>query len=117
MALVIQKDSKSGMVYWDGQSWTSDKSKAKSYKDRDDIMEQEKAKLKEIDYGWRFFLFEEFAPDYNNGLACAIARDQTEAKELIQAEYNKVRNGEPEWGKISEWPLDKSMAAFVLGGG
>jgi hypothetical protein len=119
MSLVLKRISGGLKQFWDGTTWNPDKDKAKTYENRDDLLQVESAHLDELEYGkWQVFLFEDFCSDFYDGMAFAIARDENEAKELIIEQFSKHHSKEPyEWGKMSVWPVDTKMAAFVCGGG
>jgi hypothetical protein len=59
------------------------------------------------------YVWTEFAPDYTDGLAFAIAEDETQARSLVQ------RTGlDPhDWGILQVLPLDAPAAFAVSGGG
>jgi hypothetical protein len=60
------------------------------------------------------YVWTAFAPDYNNGLAFAIA----ETVEQAQALVIEVRGYEPcDWGPVQVFDLDKPIAFAVSGGG
>lgn len=62
----------------------------------------------------RLFVFSGFAPDYTDGLAFAIARDETEARGLIAESYGS----EPyTWGDLTVHPVSEPIAFAVCGGG
>jgi hypothetical protein len=62
----------------------------------------------------KLFIFTEFCPDYTDGLAFAIAKDEVEAKKLIL----KDRGIEVyEWGSLEIVSLNKKIARCVSGGG
>lgn len=61
----------------------------------------------------KLFVWNGFCPDYTNGLAVAIAHDETEAKKLII----KNHYDPPEWGNLSIHSLNKKFAVCVSGGG
>ena len=61
----------------------------------------------------RLFIWTEFCPDWTNGLAFAIAKDETEARNLIE----KERGAEVWcWGNLEIKPLSKRIARSVNGG-
>lgn len=62
----------------------------------------------------KLFVWTDFSPDYTGGLAVAIAKDETEARKLIEA-----RRGYPvyTWGDLAVYRLDQRMSASVSGGG
>jgi hypothetical protein len=60
------------------------------------------------------FIWTRFCPDYTNGLAFAIATDETEARKLITKRYGI----EPyQWGDLEIRTLNKRVARCVSGGG
>ena len=62
----------------------------------------------------QLYVWKGFAPDYTDGLAFAIAKDEVEAREIIVRElsdYSVVV-----WGELSIHPLNKSFGKAVLGG-
>lgn len=62
----------------------------------------------------RLFVWEGFSPDYTDGLAFAIARDEVEARKLVAAAYG----GDPHyWGELAIKPLTRKTAFAVCGGG
>lgn len=62
----------------------------------------------------KLFIWTGFSPDYTSGLAFAIARDELEARRLIEKERGyAVRN----WGKLEVRRLDQRCARSVDGGG
>lgn len=62
----------------------------------------------------RLFVWTGFCPDYNNGLAFAIA----ENIEKAQQEVIKAKGYEPyDWGTVQELSVDESVAFCVSGGG
>ena len=62
----------------------------------------------------RLFVWTGFCPDYTSGLAFAIAKDETDARKLIE----KERGHEPDsWGALKIFPLTKRIARSVAGGG
>jgi hypothetical protein len=62
----------------------------------------------------RLFIWTGFCPDYTSGLAFAIAKDESEARKLIEKQ-----RGYPvyEWGYLEIKPLSKKVARSVCGGG
>lgn len=62
----------------------------------------------------KLFVWNGFSPDYTDGLAFAIARNETEAKKLIEKDlFCHVF----EWGTLTIKPLNKKTAFSVCGGG
>ncbi len=62
----------------------------------------------------RLFVWTGFCPDYTSGLAFAIAKDETDARKLIEKErgYDVYT-----WGDLTIYPLTKRIARSVSGGG
>jgi len=62
----------------------------------------------------KLFVWTKFCPDYTYGLAFAIAKDETEARELIkkEMEYDPY-----DWGTLKILPLNEKCAYAVSGGG
>ena len=62
----------------------------------------------------RLFVWTDFSPDYTSGLAFAIAKNEAEARKLIE----KKRGYEVyTWGDLKIYPLTKRIARSVSGGG
>jgi len=62
----------------------------------------------------RLFVWTDFSPDYTSGLAFAIAKDETDARKLIEKERGyKVYA----WGDLTIYSLTKRIARCVSGGG
>jgi len=62
----------------------------------------------------KLFIWEEFSPDYTSGLAVAIARDEVEARKLIE-DYRG--DDVYTWGDLTIHRLDRKIARCVSGGG
>jgi len=62
----------------------------------------------------RIFIWSGFCPDYANGLAFAIAKDETEARKLIEKEKGYEVD---EWGSLEIRPVSYRVARCVSGGG
>lgn len=62
----------------------------------------------------KLFVFEGFSPDYTDGLAFALARNEEHAKELIEKAYG-CRVGT--WGTLVTFSAKKPVARAILGGG
>lgn len=62
----------------------------------------------------RLFIWTEFSRDYTAGLAFAIAKDETEARQLIEKQ-----RGYPvyDWGTLEVRRIDRRVARSVSGGG
>ncbi|KKU98267.1 MAG: hypothetical protein UY28_C0004G0005 [Candidatus Amesbacteria bacterium GW2011_GWB1_48_13] len=62
----------------------------------------------------KLFVWTEFSPDYTSGLAFAIAKDEPEARKLVEA----FRGYEVfEWGNLVIYPINHKIARCVSGGG
>lgn len=62
----------------------------------------------------KLFVWEGFCPDYTDGLAFAIAKDEADARAQIEnVNVHKVY----EWGTLTVYPLSKRVAKCVSGGG
>ncbi len=62
----------------------------------------------------KLFIWTCFCPDWRDGLAFAIAQDETEARKLVI----KQRGYEPyDWGELEIRRLDQRVARSVTGGG
>ena len=62
----------------------------------------------------KLFVWEGFSPDWTDGLAFAIAHDESEARMLVEGAYGfEVRI----WGKLSVLPMSNPVAFCVSGGG
>ena len=62
----------------------------------------------------RLFVWEEFCPDYTEGIAFAIAENVEQAKWLVREHHQR----EPfYWGEMQEYDLTKPVAFAVKGGG
>jgi hypothetical protein len=62
----------------------------------------------------KLYVWTGFCPDYTNGLAVALASDETEARKMVA----KNRGYDPhEWGTLEVQPITKPFAASVTGGG
>ncbi len=62
----------------------------------------------------KLFIWTDFCSDYTRGLAFAIAKDETEARKLIE----KARGFEVyDWGELEIRRLDRRAARCVSGGG
>ena len=62
----------------------------------------------------RLFVWTGFSPDYTDGLAFAIAKDEADARNLIEKEC-----GYPvcTWGDMTIYQLTNRIARSVAGGG
>lgn len=61
----------------------------------------------------KLFVFEEFCPDYTDGLAFAIASTEAHARELIEKERGREVC---DWGKMKVCSLSEPIAFSVAGG-
>ena len=62
----------------------------------------------------RLFVWTGFSPDYTDGLAFAVAKDETEARKLVEKERGYTVHT---WGDLTIYPLTKRIARSVSGGG
>ena len=62
----------------------------------------------------KLYLWENHRRDYSFGLAFAIAKDEVEARKLIE---KKVGYEIQDWGDLSIHPLNKKIGRSVCGGG
>lgn len=60
------------------------------------------------------FVWTRFAPDYTDGLACAIAHDEPEARQMICV---KLGYDPTDWGELEVHSFASPMAFAVAGGG
>lgn len=60
----------------------------------------------------KLYVWENFCPDYSDGLAFAIAENETEARALVEKEHDYPPW---DWGPVKEYPIEK-IAFFVHGG-
>lgn len=61
----------------------------------------------------KLFVWTGFCPDYNGGLAFAVAEDEVEARELIEKE---MKSEAYEWGDLEIRELNCKSSAYVYGG-
>ena len=61
----------------------------------------------------KLFIWTEFCPDYVGGLAFAIAKDETEARKLIEVERGFTVY---DWGTLEIRPVTRKVACCVSGG-
>ena len=62
----------------------------------------------------RLYVWHGFAPDYTGGLAVALATSEAAARRQIVRYYGcHITN----WGRLKIFPLGRSMAVAVAGGG
>ena len=62
----------------------------------------------------RLFIWTGFSPDYTDGLAFAIAKDEADARKQIEKEHGYDIYT---WGKLEIERLDRRIARCVAGGG
>ena len=62
----------------------------------------------------KLFIWTEFCVDYSSGLAFAIAKNEAEAKKLIE---KNIGYSVSDWGDLEIKPLSKRIARAVHGGG
>lgn len=61
----------------------------------------------------KLFVWTDHNPDWTSGLAVAVAKNETEARKLVI----KAHGHEPyQWGDLTVYPLDQSIAFAVSGG-
>ncbi|MEM6886267.1 MAG: hypothetical protein AAF571_14680 [Verrucomicrobiota bacterium] len=61
------------------------------------------------------YIWDEFEPDYNNGLAFTVAKSEVQAKSNIVAHLG---HSVTEWGKVRVYPLaDMPDISFAVNGG
>jgi hypothetical protein len=77
-------------------------------------MTNEEEKAPEAASGLKLFVWEGFESDWTDGLAFAIAKDETEARAMVE----KERGYSPrDWGTLTIYPLNRAIAKAVGGGG
>lgn len=67
----------------------------------------------------KLFVWENFVPDYTNGLAFAIAETLEQATAMVrenQFKNNGKRWASDDWGDVKVYPLDKPISFFTEGG-
>lgn len=62
----------------------------------------------------KLFVWEGFCPDYSDGLAFAIARNEQEARKLVEDQHGYTPST---WGDMSTYPVTRTIAKSVSGGG
>jgi len=62
----------------------------------------------------KLYIWKDFNPDYTGGLAFAIAKDETDARKLIEKEMGFSIY---DWGELEVKPLLRRIARAVSGGG
>lgn len=60
------------------------------------------------------FVWEQFNPDYTDGLAVAIAETVEQAQELVQQRQGYEVD---DWGPVQQLPVTEPIAFCVSGGG
>lgn len=63
----------------------------------------------------KLFVWKGFSPDWQGGLAFAIARDEAEARGLVEKECGGPCASR-DWGELTVHPLSRKYAAHVVGG-
>ena len=63
----------------------------------------------------QLYVWEEFAPDYNDGLAFAIAENFEDAQ-ILAMEGHTFNLNKDDWGRVKVYPLDKPFGRLVAGG-
>jgi hypothetical protein len=61
----------------------------------------------------KLFVWEGFSPDYTDGLAFAIAHDESEGRKMIAENHGFSPS---DWGKLSVHRLDRRCVYSVSGG-
>ena len=59
------------------------------------------------------YVWDEFAPDWSDGLAFAIAPSLERARELVEIECGYSPS---DWGPYTEYPVDEETAEACTGG-
>ena len=62
------------------------------------------------------FVWNEFSPDYSDGLLVAIAETAEQAQKLIN-QSRRYEDEVNEWGPVHRFPVTKPMAFWANGGG
>lgn len=62
----------------------------------------------------KLFVWTNFSPDYKDGLAFAIAHDETEARKRIALDLGYTPM---DWGEVEVHTLNRKVAYAVCGGG
>lgn len=65
----------------------------------------------------KLFVWDEFLPDWSDGLAFAIAENIEQAKDLIKAKLGCGLEFDLEWGSVQEFPITEAIAFYRGGGG
>lgn len=63
------------------------------------------------------FVWDEFCPDYTDGLAVAIAETVEQAEELIRQSRNSEFEAYDPWGPVQKFSVTEPIAFWVNGGG
>ena len=63
----------------------------------------------------KLFVWKGFSPDYTDGLAFAIARDEAEARAMVEKEIGGSCASR-EWGTLTVYQVSRKYAAYVCGG-
>jgi hypothetical protein len=61
----------------------------------------------------KLYVWPEFEPDRENGIAFAIAKSKTEARKIIEKKYGNF----DKWGTCNIYPLTLKIGFAVQGGG
>jgi hypothetical protein len=61
----------------------------------------------------KLFVWTNFSPDWKEGLAFAIAKDETEAREMV---VKNIGYDPEKWGDVTVHPLTQEVAYCVTGG-
>ena len=59
------------------------------------------------------FVWDEFCPDYTDGLAVAIAETVEQAQKLVQ---QSIHYQVDDWGPVQKFPVTEPIAFWVNGG-
>lgn len=62
----------------------------------------------------KLYIWTGFCPDYSSGLAFAIAKDEVEARKLIEKDKGHSID---DWGELEIRPLNYRVGRSVSGGG
>jgi hypothetical protein len=77
-------------------------------------------RVKEGEMKLKLYVWDEFYPDYYDGLAFAIAESEEEAIKLVEATINPPylqRYNREEWGAVKVFNSDEKIAFSRNGGG
>ena len=61
----------------------------------------------------QLFIFQNFSPDHSGGLAFAIAKDEADARKLIEEDRGYEAY---DWGTATSHPITRRIARSVSGG-